>query len=259
MSFRKNLEIENEHYEPTIKVLLENGTKVSEHRLGSRRTIYANNEVCGFNKIDYTLPISGGLSISKFTGFLALFSRTLYSQFNKNQALYDLKIDWVGISRNKNEYAWKKIKSKEIFYNVDLSSAYWQMAYKLGYINKKIFDKYMPLDDYKEAKRYCISFLARDNMMHYLDGRETKVIKCDMGVLYQVYENVRHELYNLIDELKNHVKYWVEYNIDGLTISEKYLEKTTSKLDELGLIYKVNDCMKIDKYTYIQKGKIRNF
>jgi hypothetical protein len=259
MAFGKKLQIDNEHFEPTIQVLIDNGLKVSEHRFGSRRTIYADNEICGVNELDYHLPISENLSQAKFVGFLASFTRTLYNQFRKNPSLYDLKVEWNGISRSKNENTWNKIKSKETFYNVDLTSAYWQIAFKLGYINKTMFEKYLFLDEYKEAKRYCVSFLARTNSMTYFDNREVDFVTCETSALYQVYENVRHELYNCIDEVKKHVKIWIEYNIDGISVSEKYLKKTTTKLDSMGLLYKVNPCVKIDKKTYVAKTKIRNF
>jgi len=259
MSFQKRLEIEDEYYESTIKVLINNGLKVKEHHVGSRRTLYANNEICGFNKVNYHLPLSDGLTTAKFNAFLAYFSRTLYSQFKQNPDLFNLKIQYTGLSKGKDSQMWNKIKSREVFYNIDLSSAYWQIAYRLGYINTKIFEKYMPLDEYKEAKRYCVSFLARENKMNYFDNREINLIECDMSVLYQVYENIRHELYNIIEELKNHIKFWIEYNIDGISVTEKYLQKTKSKFDELGLIYKVNECFKIDNKSYFLKNTIRKF
>lgn len=259
MRFLKTLEFDDSSYQQTINTLIKNGLKVSEHNFGSRKTIYANNEVCGFNKVQHSLPLSNRITNHQLNSFLGAFTKNLYRQFAQNSNLFELKIEWNDMSRDKNLSAWKKVKSKEIFYNIDLSSAYWQIAYKLGYVNKKMFEKYMFLDEYKEAKRYCISFLARENKMKYFDGRKTDIVYCDTGVLYQVYENVRHELYKTICEIRNGCGSWIEYNIDGVSVSEKYLQRALKKFEELNLYYKINECFKVDSKSYVIKTQIRNF
>jgi hypothetical protein len=258
--FKKSLEIDQEHYESTKEVLINNGSKVSEHVMGSRKTLLADNQVCGYSKVDYSLQISKDLPSNKFHSFLGSFTKSLYSQIRNNDSLLDLKIEFEDISRDKNHNQYKKLRQREIFYNVDLSSAYWQMAYRLGYISKKIFNAYIFRDEYKEAKRYCISFLARENEMNYFDGREINNIKCETSALYQIYQNVRNELYNVIDQVKKETKNrWIEYNIDGITISSKDLGIVCEKFNELNLIFKVNECMKLDNFEYIYKNKIKKF
>jgi hypothetical protein len=259
MIFRKNLEIEADYYEDTKKVLINNGLKVSEQKHGSRKILYGNFQVCGYSEIDYYLPISEKITGRKFNSFLGAFTKSLYNQLRKNNYLYDLEITFDGLSRDKNQKTWKKIKQKEIFYNVDLSSAYWQMAYKLNYISNKMFFNYIDKDEYKEAKRYCVSFLSRENRMIYYDNREITEVNCDISVLQQVYSNIRNELYNTIDKLKKSTSDWLDYNIDGISVKEKDLKLITEKLDSLNLKYKVNECIKIDSTSYYQKGKIRKF
>jgi hypothetical protein len=259
MLLRKTLEIDPNYYEKTKAVLIDNGLKVSEHTLGSRKTLFSNHELCGFYSSKNTLPLSNNLDHKKFFVFLSTFNKCLFSQIRKNESLLLLNIDFHGVSRSKNKEAWKYLKNKEIFYNVDLSSAYWQIAYKLGYINKKLFLKYIENDDYKQAKRYCISFLARENYMIYFDGRNNNRIECDNSCFNTIYSNIRHELYNTIDKIKNQVSNWIEYNIDGISVMSKDLDFTKEILDQLDLRYKVNECFKVDKNEYYFKGKIRKF
>ena len=114
-------------------------------------------------------------------------------------------------------------------------------------------------DDYKEAKRYCISFLARDNQMKYYDGRKIDIVTCDTSCLYQIYENIRHELYRCIKEVYSNTTDWIEFNIDGINVLEKDLNLICDKFKELGLSYKINECVKIDKQEYFHKGQIRKF
>lgn len=259
MIYRKTLEITSEHYEKTKKVLLTNGSKVFEHNLGSRKTLISNNEICGFLSVENNLPLSENIDSKKFYTFLGSFTKNLYLQIKKNQSLLMLKVDFNGLSRAKNHKSWSKLKSKNKFYNLDLSSAYWQMAYRLGYISKRMFDQYIDNDDYKQAKRYCISFLARDNHMLYLDNRPIDRIECDTECLKLIYKNIRHELYRTIDLIKSEIPDWIEYNIDGISVHEKDLKSCISIIEKLGLKYKLNECLKIDKLEYYFKGKIRKF
>jgi len=259
MLLRKTLEIDLDFYEKTKKVLIENGSNVFEHTIGSRKTLFSNNEISGFYSLKNTLPLSDNLNHQRFFVFLSTFNKCLFNQIKNNDSLLFLQIEFHGSSRAKNKETWSSLKTKEIFYNIDLSSAYWQIAYKLGYINEKMFLKYIDNDDYKQAKRYCISFLARENYMIYYDGREIDKVYCDNSVFNNIYTNIRHELYNTIEIIKNKIGDWIEYNIDGISVKSKDLEATKKMLDDQNLRYKVNECFKIDKSEYYFKGKIRKF
>jgi hypothetical protein len=258
MSYNKRLELPIEHYEKTKEIIIKNGSKVWEQSFGSRKSLYGDGEICGIMSTQNYLPLSNINSL-QLGAFLGQFTKSLYSQIRKNDNLLNLKINFFGVSRDKNESGWIKLKPKEYFYNVDLSSAYWQIAYRLGYISKRMFSSYIEKDDYKEAKRYCISFLARENEMQYHDGREIDLITCDIEVLNQIYTNIRNELYNCIQEVLKDINEWIEFNIDGVTIREKDLDIVCRKFNELNLIYKTNKCLKIDSNHYLLKGKIRNF
>ena len=118
----------------------------------------------------------------------------------------------------------------------------------------------MHKNEFKEAKRYCISFLSRTNLVTYHDGREISEIECNMDCLIQVYENIRNELYKCIDEVRKNVENWIEYNIDAIAVSEKDLELVCKMFDNMDLTYKIKEYVKIDEYEYVtNKGKIRNF
>jgi len=259
MVFRKTLEIDELNYEKTKQVLINNGKSVSEQTHGSRKILFADRSICGFSEIDYYIPLSGGISSRQFNAFLGAFTKSLYNQIKKNSNLLNLKIDFDGVSRDKSHESWNLIQDKEVFYNVDLSSAYWQMAYRLNYISKKLYDNYMFKDEYKEAKRYCVSFLSRENEMQYFDNREINIVVCDTSILKQIYENIRHELYNTVENIKQTTEHWLNYNIDGISIPAKDLKNVCDFLDQQNLIYKINECIKIDSFEYYQKGKIRKF
>jgi hypothetical protein len=253
------LEIEPQFYEHTKQVIIENGSKMWEQTFGGRKNLFSDGELCGtIGPGDY-LPLKN-ITRLQFAGFLGAFTRNLYAQIKKNDLLLTLNIEFEGVSRDKNYNSWKKMKNRTVFYNVDLISAYWQIAYRLGYISKKMFDSYLLRDEFKEAKRYCVSFLARENEMHYFDGREIDKIICNNDCLIQVYENIRNELYTCLYNIRKELPDWVEYNIDGLTIMKKDLQKVKQAFNEMQLIYKVNEYIKVDSNEYVNhKGKFRKF
>jgi hypothetical protein len=259
MLFNKSLEIAETYYQPTKDVLIKNGGRVSEQSYGSRKILYSNSQICGYSEMDFYLPMSGNLKNKMFYQFLSAFKRSLYNQIRKNDSLLDLKIDFTGLSRDKNYSVWEKVQNKTIYYNVDLSSAYWQIAFRLGYISKKVFNSYIEKDEYKEAKRYAVSFLARENEMEYFDGREINQVSCDISSLYQIYDNIRNELYKCIQEVKDLTPNWIEYNIDGIFVLEKDLTKICEKFNQMNLKYKINECVKVDESEYVFKNQFRKF
>lgn len=259
MLFRNSLEIEDKEFDPTMNVLIKNGSRVSEQLYGSRRILYSDSQVCGYSQLDYYLPISENLPSKKFYSFLASFKRSLYSQFRKNNDLLKLRIEHKGMTRDKNFENWNLLKPKSEFYTIDLNSAYWQFAYKLGYISKKVFNTYIDLEEYKEAKRYAISFLARENEMVYHDGRQIDRIECDISCLYQVYENIRNEMYKSVESVVNIIPGWIQYNIDSISVIESDVKKVQEAFESIGLRYKIETAIKIDEMEYCVNGKIRKF
>ena len=55
------------------------------------------------------------------------------------------------------------------------------------------------------------------------------------------------------------IENWVEYNIDGISVLADDLEKVCLKFNKMNLIYKINECLKIDNEDFYMKEKIRKF
>ena len=241
-------------------VQMDNGTTITEQQVGSRRKLYAKGVLIATTTNTGVLNL-GELSPKSFFSFLAMFRKCLYRQFEVNPSLFDLKIEYKGFSRGKKLEVWKQLSAGDVFYNIDLSSAYWQMAHKLGYIDSEMFNEYIRLDDYKQAKRYCVSFLARKSFSQRLDASTGELfrIECDNTAFEQAYNNIRNELYRSIDLAKKEAKGCLEFNIDGLSVMNTDVKPVMAKLKELGLIYKVSECRKINDSTYLKGGKLRKF
>jgi hypothetical protein len=255
----KNLEYPEARYNEIKKRLLENNRVFSEQVFGGRKSIYLNNQLTATTVVDAGL-VTGNITQRQFTAFLGMFNRILYQQFNKNQELLTKKIEFKGMSRKKNNLLWDKMNYGTMFYNLDLSSAYWQMAYRLGYITEKVYKNYIDKDEYKEVKRYCVSFLARTNKKRYMSNTgENYEIKCDMSPLQGVYDNIRNELYKTINEIAESFPEVLEHNIDGVTVLHGDYKKAKELLTERGLKFKVTQCIKANDYEYFYGSRPRAF
>jgi hypothetical protein len=259
MSRFKKTEVSFRDYEIIRQNQEKSGKVVHEQVFGQRKSLYnENNQLLAtyvaVNSIDL-----GALNKSKFVAFLASFSRQLYSQFDKNPDLYALKVVFTGVSSQKNRKLYDSIRESEIFYHIDLNSAYWQFAHKLGYLSDDMFEKYQPLEEYKAVKRLCISFLARSNKMTYkLPSGEDYVVKCEMGVLNQVYRNIRYSIYNAITKCFNE-KTTIAFNIDSISVLKSQKDSVCKYLDKQGLTYKITICQKLTNKSYMYGSEERKF
>lgn len=199
------------------------------------------------------------LNKRQFASFLGMFNRNLYKMLRERSQLLTLKIPFKGVSRSKNNKLYNSLPAGALFYNIDLSSAYWQIAHKLGYISTSIFNKYQNEEKYKSVKRLCISFLARPNKMtyHFPDGL-AREISCDISCLKQVYDNIRNELYKTISTISDDVNY-VEYNIDGISVLPEDKNTIKQYFKDQGLEYKTTICVKINDYEYRYGSRVKNW
>lgn len=255
----KRREVSNARYEEIKKIHRRNNNEYQEHIFGSRRKLYVHNHLSAVKEIKDNLDI-GDLSEKKFTAFIALFQRNLYNAFKKNQNLYSLNIEFKGKTRVKNTELWDKTPKGTIFYNIDLSSAYWQFAFRLGYISENIYLKYMDLPEYKEAKIFCVSFLLRKNIMKYVkpDGSE-RIIVCDNSVLERVYRNILNSMYSEIFNCTSLCFDVLEKNLNGISVLKSDYEKVKTYLKSRGLVFKVKMLIKTSDTEYLSYGKIRKF
>jgi len=245
------LSVGNDEYQKFVGIQLYNKNKFQEHIFGSRKKLIVHNRIIATISPTNILDVDG-LTEQEFVSFIAQFNKQLFKQFIKQPQLFDEQISFKGLARCKNVDYWTTLPINKMFYNVDLSSAYWQVAHKLGYINNKFYKKYLTNDKYKKAKRYCVTFLTRVNKMKYIDGVNIAEITCDTSSFKRVYDNIRYELYQTISKLAKELNNkYIEYNIDGISIDGADLQTVRDYFDRLGYEYKITLCMKKSNSEYL--------
>jgi hypothetical protein len=255
--YKKN-SVKTDDYKELLEIQIKNNAPIREQLIGSRKILYSHNKMLVSTIKTKNLSL-GNLPEKMFHSFLGGFSKHLYKQFQKNEELFSLDIKFKGISRSKNKDFWDTLENGKYFYNIDLSSAYWQMANKLGYITDKYFFEYQESDTYKQAKRYCVSFLGRSNVMTYKNNGLEYTIECDTNVLKKVYENIRNYLYLCIEKSMVGISNYIEYNIDGVSVLAKDVDIVKANMKAMGLKFKLTQCRKISATEYIYNYTKRKF
>tara|TARA_R110002153_G_scaffold21379_10_gene71388 strand:- start:1730 stop:2521 length:792 start_codon:yes stop_codon:yes gene_type:complete len=254
------LDVSNNTFEHIIQTQLSNKSIIREHFIGSRRNLYSKNKLIATTMQNQGVPLMiGNISKKQFTSFLGTFSKNLYSQIKKSPELLSVHIDFNKPSRGKNIKVWDGMKTGEYMYNLDLSSAYWQVAHKLGYISTSFFENYVHSNEFKMAKRLCISFLSRRNEMLYHVDDSSYTIKCDITALRRIYENIRYYLYNIVAEVVEMCPDWIEYNIDGVTVKNSEVDKIQNYFNNEKLLFKIKECRKLNETEYVYGNTIRKF
>jgi hypothetical protein len=251
MPRHKKMEVTSKDYSLIKENYLKSGKLINEQIVGSRKNLYDDKNKLVATYVNNNSLDLGKLSKEQFFSFMGMFNKNLYKCLIANPELLDLEIAFRGMSRKKHHENFDKIEVGGFFYNLDLNTAYWQIVYKLGYIDFEFYEKYQNNSDYKAVKRLCISFLARSNKKnYYVDGNEF-TIHCDTSALKQVYSNIRNTLYRIFTECSSEVEY-IAYNIDSIYIEKKDLNKVKNIFDALGLQYKLVLCQKtgVKEYTY---------
>lgn len=246
-------------YSARINTQLDNKSNFIERIHGSRKHLVVHGKLIATTSPSGYLDL-GGLTKNEFASFLGLFNRKLYAQFIKFPELYDQDVHFFGVARHKNSKVWNSLPIGSYFYNLDMSSAYWQILYCLNYIDKHTFDSYINSSKHKTAKRYCVSFLARPNKSVYYSPSGEKIeITCDTSVLNRVYSNVRKELYRTVHEALIGIENYIEYNIDGVTVLKEDVDQVKKYFKGRGLIFKTTVCRKLSENEYTYGNKTRKF
>lgn len=249
-----------ERYNSLVELQIKNGVPYSEHYKGSRKTLFVHEK-------PYVTLLSGGnyleigeISDAQFNSFIGTFKKTLYKNIIENPKLLTHKVEFSGTSRGKNREAFNSIPVDSYFWSLDLSSAYWQMGYRLGYVSKNFYEKYIGNDDYKVVKRLCFSFLARCNYKTYQYKNENYQIDCDNTLDQLVYDNIRHELYNIIaGALEIAGDNYIDYNIDAIGFKNGVRKEVVQYFKEQNLVFKMLPAVKVSETHYDLKDKIKKF
>lgn len=166
-----------------------------------------------------------------------------------------------GSVRSTNTHVYNSLPKGELFYEVDICHAYWQVAYKIGMIDEKTYNKYADNAKIKRFRNMSLTAVLAPKTVEYINkGRYCGRITEDTGIFNKIYTKIRRTCYNVLYDVLSEVNTnWIKYNIDGLAVLPDMLPIVERKLKQFGYKYTISECHKIDDKTYSSDGEIKNF
>lgn len=218
---------------------------------------------------------NSGISKQQFVGVITAFRNELTNRVVECPNLISLQVaDKMGVKipkRDTNHDNFYQLQIGEVFYEFDISKAFFQSAFKTGYISEKFYNKYKDKDSLKQPLREAVTWLARDIRKTYYnvgeeDPREGYTIRCGQQdrsqyIYNKIFSNIRNYLHNTILDCLNEVglENYIKYNIDAIVVEDKYTKKVEDVLNAYGWKYTKEAIGKISETQYITtKAQIKN-
>ncbi len=209
-------------------------------------------------------PADSELTIYQVRNFFGIIKKSI------NKFIIDNNFSIAKLPENKNcrgfnRDAWNKIKVGELFYEYDFNEFYWQIMYQQGLINKKTFEKYRAIDEYKTFRNISISRITTIATQEFYRDGESKpylLISEKKESEQIIYNNVITVCRNIISHAaeivgNENALYW---NTDAIAVSVEYRDIVDEFLSQTGFEYKVDQLKKISKSEYEKPGGyIRKF
>lgn len=256
----KRAEVTKDEYDKILATQKANGTKYREQVTGGRKSLYVGKILVASIVNSNSLQLDN-VSDKEFVQLLAVFQKNVNKSLLTDDNLFGLSIPYSGYSKAKNKEIWVNLGVSQCFYSFDISNAYWQFAYRLGYISRSLYEDYAYIDNFKTAKRYCVTFLARGKKMSYTDSNGLKYdINCDNRIYDKVYSNIRNAIYQAVSDIREGLDDgWVEFNTDGVSVLPIYADLVKDRFKKLGLEFKITLCRKVNDHQYSSGIKVKNF
>jgi hypothetical protein len=198
-----------------------------------------------------------GVHPKDFRVFLRMVKRSIFRSWMNDNCRKDL-VDSIQTKKHRNRDNWDKLTTGDTFYLIDMVSCYWQMAYKLGYIDKELFDRFMYNDEYKQAKRLCFTLLKKNVIV----GEQFKgdvVINnyiCDSSLINDIFFNVRNISSVYISELVGLInKDYLFFNVDGIAVTQNRYQEVSKFFKDNDIKVSVNICSKTVNNNYVVNDK----
>lgn len=208
----------------------------------------------------------GELSKKEVMKFFSIVRKSVDKYILKNDFNVEPISQIASITKSFNYEIFKNIPNNHEFWIFDLNNAYWQMMYRMGIIDKSIYLKYRNDANYKLLKQVAIGLINEPKKARFMrngkfvkdkDGRELLIVE-DNKEWRIVYSNVRLSCYNvpisIIQELKNN---YIFFNQDAVAVTLDLEKKVREYMELHDLDYKMQLCVKLNDYEYMQGDKLR--
>lgn len=141
------------------------------------------------------------------------------------------------------------------FMFTDMNHAYWRMAYNMGYIKKKLYEKLideeLPKEKQKEYKLLRNKALAclrsPVKIFDYQGSSQIRKYYDGSGELEQLYNDIRNRCYKIIYDISHEIPDgFIKYKTDGIYYMPEHQKRVEEVMQQNSMPFKTFMCKKID-------------
>lgn len=245
--------INNDKWKEVINQI-ELGKRVKILRKRQRATAFISGKKYYYNgdQMRETLKVS---SKSELMRAVSVFGN-IYKNITKYLISVGLNVSEIETTSTGifiNHKVIENISENENIIHIDIDHAYWRIAYKLGYIDKKTYERYLD-KKYKLLRNIGLASIISPIILEIYENGNLKLQITENRDIYNIiYKNIRHTCFNILEDIKKEigVNNLVSYRIDGVIVKEGYEKKVIEILNKKDFSYKIEILKKIDNKHYI--------
>jgi len=164
-------------------------------------------------------------------------------------------------STKKNIRVFNDLPMGAVFKGTDMNHCYWRMAYNLGYIKKKLYERLIQEDIpdeqkkmYKLLRNKALACLRSKKKIYYFQGvRKIKPVTYEgSGEMEQLYNDIRNRCYKILTEIAQEIGQngFIKYKTDCIYYLPEHQKTVEDIFDMYSMPYTTFDCVKIDAIYY---------
>lgn len=158
-------------------------------------------------------------------------------------------------SVKKNLSVYDNLPTYGKFLSTDMNHCYWRMAYNLGYIKLKLYERLIDEDlpeekqkEYKLLRNKALACLRTLETVHDLQGlQRIRSYSNGSGEMEQLYNDLRNRCYKIIHDIADAIgEGFIKYRTDCIYYLPQHKDTVEAMLQQSDMPHRTYECKKID-------------
>lgn len=223
-----------------------------DERLGSKKVIWDKERNFGAT---YRKPMDKD-KLSKSWVFSQI--KQSFTRYAKKNPTYEIYLPGPALKKDVTKF--KKLKAGNVFLATDASGCYLRMAYNLGYISQKLYDKLCE-PEFKLIRNKAMAVLSSKTIRYsYVNGELVNTIRFKDDIVATLYANIRYKSYEVMNNCMIACgKSFLKYKTDCVYYIPDKRKLVESVFTANNMLFETTECMVIDHRYFLEGDKLKKF